>query len=1567
MGGFALCIENATRDIHSLLTLHRVHPQVHADIQRILGSLLRKQYTDMTVLHSPELADAPEQVCRALVENIVDQTIHTAIPAASFTSLEGRCMRLEEEKDLLEAETSKAEAQLAETQTVLRSLKDAHDYMLHSYFREVLTLRSRIDDLQRQNRAYRTQASANAATAVTTIMPGTSVGASAIFSTSMGSQLQQFGLNNSAISNNSPSKDNTTGKRLGTDDASSSEAAAGASDTSAQSTSSTSANREAKADKVDNASLSSSPTKDLAETRRGVAGGESFVDVRAQATLTPAAGSRPSTAKGVSLSPRGKDRSVRIASPLPSASPQRQTMTIQTTTTCEVVPLPEPESVDAIFDYEEYIRILNGQRGSWSKRFVAVMNEPGGGARRRRRSLRVRTRTFSDVVVCNESVNIPSSETETPSSGRAADPQQQQAKTKGFQWLLHLALEPIQHKFHEQLHQLRQAVHTMQKEHARDVQAISRALVQVQSRNDALLDFLETFVQGTKRTIAVLARDSHAHTITDLLSSGALPVEKSDNITTFFTPSVSPSLGSGPPTPSPTPPPPLTQLAEMVGGDAGEESMAHSTFTHSLHPRKEWRLKPDARLTFEKRTAAMKAMDRRLKRPDMSKAAAATTAPPEANTAENYYRADLGLPYWSAHPITLHAQEVFGELQLVAKEMRMTRVQQLYAVEEAVAFRAEDGAGGRRVHFDKPVQTGGATRTGRRRRNDFTSSPVKQNPDSFYSVEVEGVAAQPHKRLQEGWRTKTVAEGAGATAADLLQELVHLRMRRACDQIRLTRVQDTILRAFYPDLVGQEETQTTWKKRGKQVAPAGVASARLKLTEMPPINCTSPEDVLKHRTLQRLRTDTQKRVSQTSQRIAELQRLLAIHYAENEVQEVTDCTSIAAARRLAKEEAAGVYRVNGETKTTQQLWSSPYLNDGNGSTGSGGVLYLPVGLASTVDADGNVGGGAGAVVMLGDTPISVAPFAASTAGLSDRQRRRWHSADGEQGVGAADGDSRHEDTHGVREGGDEHGGGKGGMPDETSEPRNTPFVAVMDYCRGVQLGRPIGRRGGPVYLFQDANSGAYYVGDAEGRPAIAGSLVEKGKDEGDAAQVGSPATGNVSSPVEAAEGRRPPLAMTRILFPAPLHHVSSTRSPADKDGNTTASLEETTTASAMTKELPAASSVPTKYTTTANAASLVTTKALQPLYLVPMAIPLSDEEAAIREGWQACHRHGHTRQDPIFYSTLSPLPLSSSYHHVVPQRQHDSASSGVQDGSHYSSPNGNKYFVDPPLVFQPVDEASSMMRVSAVRLQSRRTSESTPHATTEPEAGDNGMTFLSNAEWRSAPTSQFPVKAGLSSVLSDSTNPGLTVSPAETTLTAPTTTVTPPSLVQPSSHPLNLVQPTSTNEAAATTPAAAASSRLLAASTGGVSTFPHNENAAFAATTPLPLSSPPPAAASSGAKSMMAAVLFAKQQRAARLAKEAETASQLKTQRQEAWQQRSDAQAPALTQKEVFLRLPHLAPLPSHSTETSSLLPSAVKSARLQRQMRPEKYSLNLPPPSSSRRSESSKLSSSEWNLKDDA
>ncbi|XQJ30180.1 hypothetical protein NXY56_006259 [Leishmania guyanensis] len=1470
MGAFALCVESATRDIRSLLTLHRVHPQVRTDIQRILSSLLRKSYEHTAVPFLKDLTESPEQVCRELVNNIVEDAFKTALSASDMHAMEHRCIKLEQDNADLKAAADQADKRVAEVKEVLSDLKKAHDYMLHSYFREVLVLRHRIDDLQRHLRTRRVHTmnfTPHLGSCTASVIP------------TMEFQLQQFPFNPSTATRqdepvSSPSPSTLTAPPCG----------------------SLGEDSDAGEDFVrQQVSTPISPCRE-----------ECAADLHVQMSLAGSAPAALVDAKRWAETPRlkRKARDTRITFPVNAASrspvlaPPRA-VTMPKNTPLEVFNTPGPESVDAIFDYEEYVRLLNGKAGVWVQRFADAMNAPErGGAWQRHSPIPARTRLISQMHLLDSS-GVSSLTAHLGDSSGAMALLHEREKASGFYWLLHLALEPIQHKFHIELDKLRQAVEAMQREHAEQVQLIQRALLILQSRTDALLDFLNTFAQQTRHTLSVVTRDVQAQSIIELLSSGALPVAAAETVASFFTPASSAATPNGQPSPSSTP---VLQLGTpSLPLVPYPESSQGPTVPHLL--RRKWRLKPGVALQAQTQASAMASMNHRLRKAASVKATCSMSdAPTNAAEEVNYYRADLGLSYWSAHPVTSDAQRIFGELQEIAAAIRATRVQQLYAFEENAT------SGGRPVGR-KGRRTAASSRHGdgnhHRCRSPHLLSGDSGNASFFYfrdgSVDGNSVSGPltTHHRLREGWRTAPVSGADGQTAADLLRELAGLRMRRACDQRRLKVVQASLLQGLEKDPVAFM----------RERAAGGAADPE---AEAPHLYFSSSEGVLRTRALQQLRTRTQQRLRGTSQHIAELQKLLDLHCSRYQLESSEDLLAWEVARRIATEGSRGQLRVKGTLNPADQLWSSPYLNDtildandqqqqqqqqqrgAYDSHSREELMYLPIGMAGARGAVGNCVAESGRCIMLGSSAISAASLASASMATSK----------------------------GVE-------GGNGDAESPAMVARITPFVAVMDYCRGVQLGRPLGRRAGPVYLFQDHASGDYYVGDQAGRNVL------KAADD----SAGNAAVGMRGE----ADTQRSLLPMTRILFPAPIRPTAVT---------TTADVSS------------AAPSV---------LASVSATAALHPTYLVPMAIPLSDEEAVIREGWQACHRHGHARCDPIYYMTVAPLPLSKSYHHVVPQPGNSDAvahgkvvaSAAAVAQSVYSGAPMNRYLRSLPCVFQPADEAAAIVRVRAMHLQQRQAA---------------NESFPNTAEVDSGPAC---ASSGLPST-------GITANLAATATPTLPSLVRPLSGYAPSSPEVHLLdeellltadlQESRSTAAAAPLPGSSSSrtAALLALSPSSgldtrLATMAHDSAPTLAkAVLPASAAAVPATSAFSSTDSsppLTAALVLAKERRNARLAKEAAHATQAKMMRQKSLRNQSLMRTAPNKEGDVPRAPPHrLFPLSStHSdSEAPFVLPFPTDSARLQRQIRPEKYSLKPPPPSSRWR-EVNGGGINAWNLNSDA
>ncbi|KAG5495192.1 hypothetical protein JKF63_02247 [Porcisia hertigi] len=1457
MGTFALCWESAARDIRSLLTLHRVHPQVRTDIQRILGSLLRKTYENMAVSVSKDLTESSEQVCRALVDNIMDEAFKTALPASDMRALKLRCIELEEENANLRASAKEDASHLAEVRGVLLDLKKAHDYMLHSYFREVLILRYRTDELNRQLRTRRVYTASPTlhATGNTVSPPQT-----------MESQLQQFG------SRAAPTR-GQCGSLSGPS-------------TSAPSLSLLSGSPDASTKTGDNYvqlqhSANPNPSEKRfdadADFRTSAAVPCEAADGAALASLEDAKRSVSSRMQGRKNRDAGSAFHGRTASRAPTATPSHSMMG-PTNVTLDVPETTEPDSVDAIFDYEEYIRILNGGGGenvAWENRFAHALSlSRRESAASHGRSSYLRLRIPSEAYLPNKSGSGDMIALLDGSSA-AGTPGHETVNSDGFRLLLSLALEPVQHDFHIQLGELREAVKTMQQNHQDDMQLIQRALFVVQNCNDALLDFLNTFVQETRHIVSVMTQDVQAQNIMELLSTGAPPDPAAEAVKSFFTLAESAISSAGPQSLSP---PPLLPLS-------GDEDSWESA-KPNLSSRKRWRLKPDVALRAQARPSDEVAMNGHLGRPNpVGTAARMPCAPTKAAEEVYYYRADLALPYWKLHPVISHAQVIFGELQEAAATVRAARAKQLLESEGAAVQEELSAQGSGQGTTTQSEHS----RDHRGSRCLYSLSEGQGDPSlrRFPIASVVGEILSDNRtvdpRLREEWRTSVVRGADGLTAADLLRELVGARMRRACDQKRLKRIRESLLEECEGD------------------------AAR-------------SESLLRSSTLETLQTRVQRRLTRTSQRISEIQRLLDSHLSEFKLWGTESSPTPQVAQSIATGESPELLSANDPMNTVDHRWSSPYLNDItlDGSSrfpwkggdaysrhGRRGVLYLPVGLVGEQGADGKTFGGAGAFVVLDGSTVSAAPFAQSLTAASQS------------------GEGRYEDTG-----------------PSTTARHATPFAAVMDYCRGVQLGRPLGRRAGPVYVFQDDESGGYYVGDETGRRVV------KGSDEaaGDAEE---------NTPSEA-DVRRSLLPMTRILFPAPAGFSAAT-----------AEADPSFAAPPMT-------------------ASVEPDAGLNPIYLVPMAIPMESEDAVVREGWQACHRHGHTRLDPIYYPTLVPLPLSTSFRHVVPQpgnaedvaRAKAAASMGLVAYDGGSNASRNRYFHSPPRVFQPADEAVEMIRIRSVQLQKTR-GRNDAVLDTAAAAADSGVTCASfgvhspsmAAHSIGTVTTALPSTVGPFSGCSPSSHephplsmPSVPTADSQDTQGRAVAAPPPGDPKGPSTQPLALSSSSVPDTALATTANDSASPPPKAVP---FAAFSSNTDAAF----------PAPAAASvlpssHVAHPLAAALVVAKEkQRSRRLAEEAARAAQATTFRPDSLRNQTLITTVPSAEGDVQRVAPHrLAPLSGRHPGGGAplVLPPPAESARLQRKMRADKHLRTVPLPPTRWREANRGSGGNPWNLKSD-
>ncbi|RNF05122.1 hypothetical protein TraAM80_04852 [Trypanosoma rangeli] len=153
MGKFQLCIESTVREVNSLLVFHNVHPQVRADVQRRLQRLVYRIQDYMGTL-APGYCESAEDVCAAVVQKVVDDTLRNVLPGVELVLEEKRSAALQQRTRDLEMELCKSERRCSELEEVLERFRKAHQLMLRCYFREVLVLRYKLQEALWRRRTH---------------------------------------------------------------------------------------------------------------------------------------------------------------------------------------------------------------------------------------------------------------------------------------------------------------------------------------------------------------------------------------------------------------------------------------------------------------------------------------------------------------------------------------------------------------------------------------------------------------------------------------------------------------------------------------------------------------------------------------------------------------------------------------------------------------------------------------------------------------------------------------------------------------------------------------------------------------------------------------------------------------------------------------------------------------------------------------------------------------------------------------------------------------------------------------------------------------------------------------------------------------------------------------------------------------------------------------------------------------------------------------------------------------------------------------------------------------------
>lgn len=138
-------MESNLRDVNSLLQFHNVHPQVRADVQRRLQLLLHRLYEHFGTL-KPGYSESPHSVCAAIVNGVINDTLSHVIPGLELAAEEKRSAGLEQRICDLEDQLRESDRRYEKLEKSLTNVGEAHEFMLRHYFREVLILRYRLQD-----------------------------------------------------------------------------------------------------------------------------------------------------------------------------------------------------------------------------------------------------------------------------------------------------------------------------------------------------------------------------------------------------------------------------------------------------------------------------------------------------------------------------------------------------------------------------------------------------------------------------------------------------------------------------------------------------------------------------------------------------------------------------------------------------------------------------------------------------------------------------------------------------------------------------------------------------------------------------------------------------------------------------------------------------------------------------------------------------------------------------------------------------------------------------------------------------------------------------------------------------------------------------------------------------------------------------------------------------------------------------------------------------------------------------------------------------------------------------
>ncbi|ESL12202.1 hypothetical protein TRSC58_00034 [Trypanosoma rangeli SC58] len=506
MGKFQLCIESTVREVNSLLVFHNVHPQVRADVQRRLQRLVYRTHDYMGTL-TPGYCESAEDVCAAVVHGVVDDTLRSVLPGVELVLEEKRSAALQQRTRDLEMELCKSEKRCSELEEVLERFRKAHRFMLRCYFREVLVLRYKLQEALWRRRAHGRRAQS------AQLCPSTQQNQSrSILSIVPGSQAPDLGDTLTALS---PSQNMSLSEDT-TDVSASLVICDVVTFPDTQNIAANGTGHDVTWPLVTSKGATAAPTTVV----KSVSGNR--VPLLAELLQSPPTAATTATATVVHPDVTADTPKVSVKSnasgKISHASTvkrnlDRKSRGVRTAAT-QTVPFMGDDSVDAVFDYERYIKHLNRtqrrESGSLFDSEMTTLSVKNGVLKKHRKQQEAGSQLMQQ--------RLTESRQHTTTSARKHPKKRWGFSTPGSRSNTS-SVELVREVLLTDLTEIHQGVQKLQEQHFKDMTELQNAMRSIESQVGIVLGFFGTYAEEVSRLAAALSGDEEA--VNDM-SNGAL-------------------------------------------------------------------------------------------------------------------------------------------------------------------------------------------------------------------------------------------------------------------------------------------------------------------------------------------------------------------------------------------------------------------------------------------------------------------------------------------------------------------------------------------------------------------------------------------------------------------------------------------------------------------------------------------------------------------------------------------------------------------------------------------------------------------------------------------------------------------------------------------------------------------------------------------------------------------------------------------------------------------------------------------------------------------------------------